>query len=92
MIGQINDLSLYKMSIGLVNICMGFLFVFLYFRYARASAIRRENRVSLSDVRIFFAFFALELADQITCIILHFGQKQFDFFSEEFRRPSNFDY
>lgn len=53
MLGQLNDLTMYKMIIGLVNICCGGIFVFLYFRYARKSSIRRENRVS---VRCFFVF------------------------------------
>jgi hypothetical protein len=48
MAGQFDDLIVYKMFIGLINLSLGSFFVFIYFRYARASAIRRENRVSLT--------------------------------------------
>jgi hypothetical protein len=47
MLGQLDDLSLYKLLIGLVNIVFGTFFVVIYLRYARKSSIRKENRASL---------------------------------------------
>jgi hypothetical protein len=47
-LGQLDDLTFYKMFCGVVNVALGTFFVIIYFRYARASAIRKENRVSFA--------------------------------------------
>jgi hypothetical protein len=46
-LGQIDDLSFYKLLIGLVNIVLGSIFVVLYFSFAQKTTIRKEKKVSL---------------------------------------------
>ncbi|KAI6171115.1 hypothetical protein M3Y97_01063700 [Aphelenchoides bicaudatus] len=52
MLNKIDDLSAYKMIIGIINISLGSFFVFVYFRYARKSSIRRENRKNFAVLLI----------------------------------------
>jgi hypothetical protein len=44
--GKLDDLTVYKMFIGTVNIALGAFFVFIYFRFARKASMKKENRVS----------------------------------------------